>query len=87
MILAWILRNLILQSNCMENLSSIETSSLVDLLSEYTAKFTQMMSEGGEQEEYAKYKFTIEALQKEISSRKAAYGENATQSASAPEFE
>jgi hypothetical protein len=53
----------------MENLSSMERDVLVDMLAEYTAKYTRMLTEGTDKREYAKCKLTIEAIQKEIEAR------------------
>ncbi len=69
----------------MENLQSLETSALIDLLAQHTARYTDMMSQGCSKEEYEKCKLTIEALQKEIEDRRRSFGENATLS-HPPEF-
>ncbi|TMI89428.1 MAG: hypothetical protein E6H08_16540 [Bacteroidetes bacterium] len=54
----------------MQELGNLETSRLVDLLAQHTADYTKMMSEGTTEEEYAKCKLIIKALQAEIESRK-----------------
>ena len=58
----------------MEELNSLETSQLIDLLAQYTADYTKMMSEGTTQEDYAKCNLTIKALQSEIEARKKIKG-------------
>ena len=62
----------------MENIFELETPALVDMLSDYTAKYTQMMSVGCDHADYAKCKLTIEAIQKEIETRKKRFDENST---------
>ena len=54
----------------MQELRNLETSQLVDLLAQYTADYTRRMSEGTTEDEYAKLKLTIKALQTEIDIRK-----------------
>ncbi len=54
----------------MQELQNLETSQLVDLLAQYTADYTRRMSEGTTEDEYAKLKLTIKALQTEIEVRK-----------------
>ena len=54
----------------MQELRNLENSQLIDLLAQYTADYTKMMSEGTTQEEYAKCNLTIKALQTEIELRK-----------------
>jgi len=54
----------------MQELQKLETSQLVDLLAQFTADYTNRMSEGTTEEEYAKLKLTIKALQTEIEIRK-----------------
>ena len=54
----------------MEELRTLDTSQLIDLLSKYTTDYTKMMSDGTTEEEYAKCNLTIKALQTEIELRK-----------------
>ena len=54
----------------MQELRSLETSQLIDLLAKYTADYTKMFSEGSTEEEYARLNLTIKALQAEIEKRK-----------------
>lgn len=54
----------------MEELRTLDTSQLIDLLSKYTIDYTKMMSDGTTEEEYAKCNLTIKALQAEIELRK-----------------
>ena len=69
----------------MENLNTIETPALIDLLAEYTAKYTQLLT-AGSREEYEKCKLTIEAIMKEIEIRKQSYDENSTVTTQPPDF-
>jgi hypothetical protein len=62
----------------MENLSSLEISTLVDLLAAKTQKYTQMQSEGGDPLEFETCKLAIAALQKEIEIRKQAFNSSAS---------
>ena len=68
----------------MEELHVLETSILVDMLSEYTEKYTRMASEGGSIQEYELCKQTITALQIEIERRKQSFDENATATSTEP---
>ena len=54
----------------MQELLKLETSQLIDLLAQYTADYTRRMNEGTTEEEFAKLKLTIKALQTEIEVRK-----------------
>ena len=54
----------------MEGIRSLETSSLLDMLVQYTASYTEMLKIGATQEEYEKCNLTIKAIQTEIISRK-----------------
>ena len=54
----------------MQALQTIETSSLMDLLSKYTIEFTRLLTDGSSQEEYLKCKEAIKAIQLEIEIRK-----------------
>jgi hypothetical protein len=69
----------------MENLSSLELSALVDLLASNTQKYTQMLSEGGDQSEFETCKLAIAALQKEIEFRKQSFNDS-TSSTTPPDF-
>ena len=71
----------------MQNLSGLEKNVLVDMLAEYTAKYTRMLTEGSDDVEYAKCRLMITALQQEIESRQKDFEDNATQTSSTPEFE
>jgi len=54
----------------MEELRTLDTSQLIDMLSKYTTVYTKMLAEGTTEEEYTKRKLAIKALQAEIESRK-----------------
>ena len=54
----------------MQALQTLETSSLMDLLSKYTIEFTRLLTDGSSQEEYLKCKEAIKAIQLEIEIRK-----------------
>ena len=54
----------------MQALQTIETSSLMDLLSKYTIEFARLLTDGSSQEEYLKRKEAIKAIQLEIELRK-----------------
>jgi len=70
----------------MENLNTIDTLALIDLLLEQTAKYTLMNVEGGNREEYERCKLIISAIQKEIEARRQAFGDNSTASTVLPDF-
>jgi hypothetical protein len=54
----------------MQELHSLETSVLVDMLAAHTHNYTKMMSEGiHEESEFNKCKLTIQAIQAEITFR------------------
>ena len=55
----------------MQELNTVQTSELIDLLSKYTYDYTKMLSQGTSDEEYKRCSMTIKALQAEIESRKA----------------
>jgi hypothetical protein len=59
----------------MKNLSSFDRDVLLDMLADYTAKYTRMLTEGTDKKNYAKCKLTIEALQKEIEARNRQVGD------------
>ncbi|OSZ77527.1 hypothetical protein CAP36_14195 [Chitinophagaceae bacterium IBVUCB2] len=54
----------------MENLSSLPTNTLVDMLATHTANYLKLTDEIGKEEEYAKTVLSIKALQAEIDARK-----------------
>ena len=54
----------------MENLQSLETNILIDMLAEQTTNYLKLMDEIGKENEYAKTVLTIKAIQAEIDSRK-----------------
>ena len=58
----------------MEELRSLETSQLVDILAQLTANYSKMMSEGTTEEDYTKCDLTIRAVQSEIEGRKKIKG-------------
>ncbi|OSZ77519.1 hypothetical protein CAP36_14150 [Chitinophagaceae bacterium IBVUCB2] len=53
----------------MEDLSTIETTALVDMLVKQTTEFLKLNEETGNDAEYAKCILTIRALQREIEKR------------------
>jgi len=53
----------------MQELHTIQTSDLVDMLSKQTIEYSKMLVEGASDEKYLKSKLSIEALQAEIRSR------------------
>jgi DNA phosphorothioation-dependent restriction protein DptG len=69
----------------MDNLNTIETPALIDLLAEYTSKYTLLLTNGSV-EEYEKCKLTMEAIMKEIELRKQSYDENSTPTTQPPDF-
>ena len=54
----------------MQALQTLETSSLMDLLSKYTIEYTGLLTDGSSKEEYLKCKEAIKAIQLEIELRK-----------------
>lgn len=54
----------------MQELQTLETSLLVDMLASHTADYSKMLTEGASDEEFAKCNLTIRAIQVEIDSRK-----------------
>ncbi|MES1217311.1 MAG: hypothetical protein ABUT20_17490 [Bacteroidota bacterium] len=58
----------------MEQFKNLSLPELIDKLSEYTIKYSQIRTEGGLKEEFNNCRFAIEHLTQEIESRK-----NATQ--------
>jgi hypothetical protein len=77
----------LIQAACMKNLRGIEKSVLIDMLAEYTAKYTRMLAEGSDDKEYATCRLMINALQQEIESRKQDFENNSTVSGPQPGFE
>ena len=53
-----------------QEIHTLETSSLVDLLAIYTANYSRMLREGTSDEEFAKCSLAIRSIQAEIDSRK-----------------
>ncbi|TMI65826.1 MAG: hypothetical protein E6H07_07930 [Bacteroidetes bacterium] len=53
----------------MQELHTIQTSDLVDMLSKQTIEYSKMLVEGASDEKYLSSKLSIEALQAEIRSR------------------
>ena len=53
----------------MQELRTLQTSDLVDMLSKQTIEYSKMLVEGASEEEYLRSKLSIEALQAEIRSR------------------
>ena len=62
----------------MQELQNLETSQLIDLLAQHTADYTKLMSEGTTEEEFAKSRLIITALQSEIETRKTNESTNIT---------
>ena len=56
----------------MEELGTIDTSQLIDMLAKHTADYTKMLSGGTTTEDHTQLKLTIKALQTEIELRKKA---------------
>ena len=54
----------------MQELRNLETSQLIDLLSQHTADYTKMMTDNMIGDKYEKCKLFIKALQTEIDFRK-----------------
>ena len=61
---------LILTETTMQSLQNYPLSTLLDLLAEYTANYTKMLSTGGTEEEFTHSKKMMAALQAEIAKRK-----------------
>jgi hypothetical protein len=54
----------------MQELHSLETSALIDMLAIHTAEYSKMLKEGAPGEDFATYNLTIRAIQTEIYFRK-----------------
>ena len=54
----------------LQELQTLDTSQLVDLLAQHTANYSKMLSIGSTDEEFAKCNLTIKAVQAEIELRK-----------------
>jgi|GEM_PF-3277585 len=65
----------------MEKYNDLGMSDLLDLLSKYTTKYSQMLTDGCDPKDFEKYKTDIESIQNEISNRKGALQENESSSA------
>ena len=70
----------------MDGLQKLDTAVLFDMLSDLTTKYTRMLADGRENENFAKCKLTIEALQKEIAFRKETYDANALPTKRSPDM-
>lgn len=71
----------------MESLSALDKNVLIDMLAEYTSKYTRMLTEGSDDTEYARCKLMIAALQQEIETRQKDFESNSTQTNQPPQFE
>ena len=60
----------------MERIQLLTQVTLIDMLSEYTAKYTRMRTEGGSTEDFNNCLQTLELLTAEIESRKKAVPQN-----------
>jgi hypothetical protein len=54
----------------MKDIQNLELTVLVDLLSQHTARYYKILSDGGSEEEFTSCKKTIQLLQSEIEFRK-----------------
>jgi len=54
----------------MQELHTLDSSQLMDLLAKYTSDYTKMMSENMMDDKYENCKLTIKAIQAEIDARK-----------------
>ena len=59
-------------------LSSLDTSQLMDMLVKYTLEYTKMLNEGAPQEEYLKCKLAIKSIQSEIELRQKGEKDSST---------
>ena len=62
----------------MEKYNELGMSDLLDLLSQYTAKYSQMLTDGCDPLDFERYKNDIEAIQSEIANRKDSLQEEET---------
>jgi len=67
-----LLFSLVSKLTALQELQTLDTSQLVDLLAQHTANYSKMLSEGTTEEEYDKCKLTIKAIHAEIELRKKA---------------
>ena len=59
-----------------QEILTLETPALVDLLAVYTANYSRMLREGTSDEEFAKCSLAIRSIQTEIDSRKQRSAKN-----------
>ena len=64
----------------MQELRTLESTQLIDLLAQYTSDYTKMISENMMGDDYEKCKLTIKAIQTEIDVRKTNGGNVSVQS-------
>jgi hypothetical protein len=62
----------------MQSFENFDQSALVDALAEYTARYSRMLSEGGNSEDIDHCRDIINSLMSEINSRKSAGARDAT---------
>jgi len=62
----------------MQEIRSLETTVLLDLLVTQTEKYTRMLSEGTSQEDFARCSLTIKAIQSELDFRKQTMANKST---------
>ena len=53
-----------------QEIQTLETATLVDMLATYTTNYSRMLKEGSSDKEFAKCGLTIRSIQAEIDSRK-----------------
>jgi len=53
-----------------QEIQTLETTALVDMLAAYTTNYSRMLKEGSSDKEFAKCGLTIRSIQSEIDSRK-----------------
>ncbi len=69
----------------MQDLRSLETAELIDLLATHTDGYSRMLKEGTTDKEFARCSLTIRSIQAEIDSRKQGPGQDSGTDPNSPQ--